>query len=54
MNDMLKIIYERRAVRKYKDRSVDRTLIEQVLDAGRMAPSAINPGNFMCSLIKKK
>ncbi|AEW00308.1 hypothetical protein A4D02_23555 [Niastella koreensis] len=40
--DVLKVIYERRAVRRYKDKPVDRALIEQVLDAGRMAPSALN------------
>ena len=38
----LDIIYHRRAVRKYKDKPVERTLIEQVIDAGRMAPSAMN------------
>ena len=40
--DTLKTIYERRAVRKYKDEQVDKHLIEQIIDAGRMAPSAIN------------
>ncbi|HZK65273.1 MAG TPA: nitroreductase [Puia sp.] len=40
--ETVKIIYARRAVRKYKDKPVDRKLIEQVLDAGRMAPSAMN------------
>jgi nitroreductase len=38
----LKTIFERRAVRKYKSKPVDMKLIEQVLDAGRMAPSAMN------------
>jgi len=38
----IKTIYERRAVRKYQSKEVDRKLIEQVLDAGRMAPSAMN------------
>lgn len=42
MNEILKTIYQRRAVRKYKDQSVDRKLIEQIIDAGRMAPSAMN------------
>ena len=41
-NDTIKIIYERRAVRKYKDISVEKNLIEQIIDTGRMAPSAIN------------
>lgn len=41
-NATLTTIYERRAVRRYKDRKVEREMIEQILDAGRMAPSAIN------------
>lgn len=42
MNEILRTIYERRAVRKYKDRLVDRKLIDEIIDAGRMAPSAMN------------
>jgi len=42
MNDVLKTIYERRAIRKYKDQPVDKKLIEEIIDAGRMAPSAMN------------
>ncbi|MBS1504888.1 MAG: nitroreductase [Bacteroidetes bacterium] len=41
-SETLKTIYERRAVRKYKEIPVDHELITKVLDAGRMAPSAIN------------
>lgn len=41
-NDILKTIYERRAIRQYKDKSVEKETIEQLIDAGRMAPSAIN------------
>lgn len=42
MSDTHKTIYERRAVRKYKNQPVDKALIEQIIDAGRMAPSAMN------------
>ncbi len=42
MNATLTTIYSRRAVRKYKNKEVDPKIIEQILDAGRMAPSAIN------------
>ena len=41
-NEILKTIYERRSVRKFKDILPDRSIIEQLIDAGRMAPSAIN------------
>lgn len=48
IQDTLVSIYERRAVRKYKDLPVDRKIIEKIIDAGKMAPSALNkqPWNF--------
>lgn len=42
MNETLRIIYERRAIRKYTSQMPPRDVIEQILDAGRMAPSAMN------------
>ena len=42
MNEILKNICERRAVRKFKSLSISRELIDILLDAGRMAPSAMN------------
>ena len=42
MNEVLKAIYERRAVRKFTPKKVGKEMIEILLDAGRMAPSAIN------------
>jgi nitroreductase len=41
-NETIATIYQRRAVRKYKETPVDKALIEQIIDAGRMAPSAMN------------
>jgi nitroreductase len=41
-NEVLKNIYERRAIRKFKDQPVDKKIIEQLIEAGRMAPSAMN------------
>lgn len=35
-------IYNRRSIRKYLDKNVSKELIEQIIDAGRMAPSAKN------------
>lgn len=42
MNEIIKNIYERRAVRKYKDEAVSPEVVDQLLNAGRMAPSALN------------
>lgn len=41
-SDVLEVIYGRRAVRKYKPATVSLDLIHKVIDAGRMAPSAMN------------
>ena len=41
-NSTLKTIYDRRAIRRYENKPLDRNIIEQIIDAGRMAPSAIN------------
>lgn len=54
-SETIKIIYERRAVRKYGDKEVSRDLLEIILDAGRMAPSALNsqPWKFYVVTNKK-
>jgi nitroreductase len=56
MNAIIRNIYERRAVRKYKDVTVPTEIINQLLDAGRMAPSAMNrqPWKFYVLTDKKK
>ena len=41
-NEMLAVIYNRRAVRKYKNKGVSKKMIERIIGAGRMAPSAMN------------
>lgn len=53
---VLQTIYERRAVRKFKDRPVDKQLILQLLEAARMAPSAMNrqPWHFYVLMDKAK
>ena len=55
-NNTIKTIYERRAVRKYIDKPVEKVVIEQIIDAGRMAPSAINrqPWKFYVLTDKKE
>lgn len=41
-NEVIKTIYTRRSVRKFKNKLVSEDLIEQLLNAGMMAPSAVN------------
>ncbi|HVM86971.1 MAG TPA: nitroreductase [Puia sp.] len=40
--ETIQVINTRRAIRKYKDKDVDRDIIEQVIKTGMMAPSAMN------------
>lgn len=40
-SSVIQNIYARRSVRRYQNRPVDRELIEQIIDAGRMAPTAM-------------
>lgn len=46
---MLETIYERRSVRKYLDKPVDKKTVEEILKAGMYAPSAVNkqPWHFI-------
>lgn len=54
MNDVLKTIYNRRAIRKYKNKPVDRAIIEQLIDAGRTAPSAMNKQPWRFYIVTKQ
>lgn len=42
MNQVIENIYQRRAVRKYKNVSIGRDVIDELIMAGKMAPSAMN------------
>ncbi len=41
-NPIFQIIHSRRAVRKYKNATVKKEIIAQIIEAGKMAPSALN------------
>ena len=55
MNEVMKTIFERRAVRKYQNKGVSKDLIDQLLEAGRMAPSAMGkePWKFYIVTVKE-
>ena len=42
MNTVIETINSRHSVRKYLDRTVDKELLEKIVEAGRMAPSGGN------------
>ena len=49
-------IYSRRSIRKYLNTPVPKEMIEQVIDAARMAPSARTDsrGNILCLVVSKR
>ncbi len=49
--ETLQTIYERRSVRKYRNQFVDKNTIEKILDARRMAPSAMNEQPWKFSVV---
>lgn len=55
-NETLHSIYDRRAVRKFKNNPIDKIHLEQLISAGRMAPSAMNkqPWKFYVLTNKEK
>ena len=54
MNEVIKTIFERRAVRKYLDKTVSKDLIEQLLESGRMAPSAMGKEPWRFYIVTSK
>jgi nitroreductase len=52
-NETIQTIYQRRSVRKFMDISVDKNTIEMIVNAGRMAPSAINKQPWQFHVLTK-
>ena len=53
-NETLHTIYERRSVRKFKNNPIDKLHIEQLIAAGRMAPSAMNKQSWKFYVLTNK
>ncbi|MBN2189236.1 MAG: nitroreductase family protein, partial [Chitinispirillaceae bacterium] len=51
--DFLELVKKRRSVRSYLDRPVDDALLEKVLEAGRLAPSACNNQPWVFIVIRE-
>lgn len=56
MNPVIKNIKQRRSIRKYKNKKIPKRLIEEIIEAGRYAPSSHNsqPWRFIVITEKKK
>ncbi|MCK4375909.1 MAG: nitroreductase family protein [Candidatus Brocadiae bacterium] len=52
--DALEAIKERRSIRSYEDREVEQEKLKQVLDAGRLAPSAGNRQEWKFVVVRDK
>ena len=54
MNEALKIIKERRCVRKFTDKEIDKDILKEIVDAARLAPSARNEQPWEFVVITQK
>ncbi len=54
MNEVLKAIAERRAVRSYKQRRIPRNLIMKIINAGNQAPSGMNSQPWRFVVVEDK
>ena len=54
MNETIKNILERRSIRKYQERSVEESLLNEVVKAGTYAPSGMNKQSAIILVEKKK
>lgn len=42
MNEVIKVLKERRSIRKYLPKPIPKDILEDIVDCGRLAPSAVN------------
>jgi len=56
MNEFIKLIKDRRSVRKYLNKPIDKKVLEEIVDCGRLAPSAknIQPWHFLVVTDREK
>jgi nitroreductase len=56
MNDFIRLIKDRRSVREYTNKPIERKILEEIIDCGRLAPSArnIQPWKFVVVMEKGK
>lgn len=50
----IEAIYGRRSIRRYNDKPVSKEIIEQIIDAGRQAPSAKNRQPWKCIVFENE
>lgn len=50
----IEAIYGRRSIRRYNDKPISKEIIEQIIDAGRQAPSAKNRQPWKCIVFENE
>ena len=52
--DFFEVIRNRRSIRKYQDKSVEKEKLQKILEAARLAPSAMNRQPYQLIVVSKK
>jgi nitroreductase len=53
-NELLKIIYKRRSMRKFEEKEIPEDIFNAILEAGRLAPSTVNLQPWSFSLLSNQ
>jgi nitroreductase len=54
MNDFVRILKDRRSVRQYKDKPINKRTLEEILDCARLAPSARGIQHWVFVVVTEK
>ncbi len=56
MNEFIRILKERRSVREFSDKAIEKRILEEIIDCARLSPSArnIQPWKFIVVTDKEK
>ncbi len=54
MNETLKVLKERRSIRRYKDQQITEEQLNQILEAGEYAPSGMGTQSAIMVVVQKK
>ncbi|HEX9262373.1 MAG TPA: nitroreductase family protein, partial [Candidatus Bathyarchaeia archaeon] len=52
--DFFEVVRNRRSIRKYQEKSVEKEKLERILEAARLAPSAMNRQPYQIFIVSNK
>ncbi|MCK4531872.1 MAG: nitroreductase family protein, partial [Candidatus Aenigmarchaeota archaeon] len=54
MNEFINMIRDRRSIRNFSDRPIDKRILEEIVDCARLSPSARNIQHWVFLVVTEK